>query len=142
MALPNKIGLDDIKPVNSKKSSLSQSLKDEPEAARMKIGQVLCKEGHITSSQLDEALDFQKKNKGRLGSILLRLGYIEEETIVNVLSRIYSYPPIIISKLNPEPDPEAVKAIPYEMAKKHMAFPFRINEKGLEITMTEPVAFW
>ena len=61
----------------------------------MKIGQLLCKEGQITSSQLDEALKYQQKHNGRLGSILLKLGYIEEKTILNILSRIHNYPKIL-----------------------------------------------
>ncbi|MFC1820788.1 ATPase, T2SS/T4P/T4SS family, partial [Thermodesulfobacteriota bacterium] len=42
----------------------------------------------------------------------------------------------IISDMSPEP--EAIKILSYEMAKKYMAFPLRKREKTLEITMAEP----
>jgi len=122
--------------VSSKKSSLRATVKDQSGAGKTRIGEILCKEGHITSTQLQEALSYQKKNNGRLGSILLKLGYIEEETIVNVLSRIHNYPAAVLTKINPSP--EALKALPYEMAKKHMAFPIALNGNNLEITMAEP----
>ena len=125
-----------LKTVPSKKSSLLATVKDQSGAGKTRIGEILCKEGHITSSQLQEALSHQKKSGSRLGSILLRLGYIEEQTVVSVLSRILNFPSEIISKTRPSP--EAIKAMSYETAKKYMAFPLRIKEKTLEVSMTEP----
>lgn len=102
----------------------------------MKIGQLLCKEGQITSSQLDEALKYQQTHNGRLGSILLKLGYIEEKTILNILSRIHNYPGIAISEITP--DPEGLKLLPYDVAKEYMAFPLKVKEDSLQVTMAEP----
>ncbi len=120
----------------SKKSSLKATIRDQSGAGKVKIGELLSKEGYITKFQLDEALKYQKKNDGRLGSILLKLGYVDEETIVNVLSRIYNYPAVTISKITP--DPKAIELIPYETAKKYMAFPIRLDGDDLVITMSEP----
>ena len=64
---------------------------------------MLSREGYITSTQLDEALKYQEKNSGRLGSILVRLGYIDEEAIVKVLSRLNNYPIALLPKLKPDP---------------------------------------
>jgi len=125
-----------LKSIPSKKSSLKATVKDQSGAGKTRIGEILCKEGHITSGQLQEALGIQKKNGGRLGAVLLKLNYIEEETIVNVLSRIHNYPAAAIRKMTPEP--EAIKAVPYEQAKKYMAFPLAIKEKTLDIAMAEP----
>ena len=120
----------------SKRSSLKSTIRDQSGAGKTKIGELLSKEGYITKFQLDEALKFQKKNEGRLGSVLLRLGYVDENTIVNVLSRIYNYPSVIISKITP--DPKAIEQLPYETAKKYMAFPIRLDGDELAITMAEP----
>ena len=125
-----------LRPASSKKSSLKATIKDQSGAGKTRIGELLCKEGYITGSQLQEALAHQKKHKGRLGSILLRLGYIEEETIVNVLSRIHNYQAAIISKMSP--DPEALKILTYDEAKKYMAFPLKIKGDTLEVCMAEP----
>ncbi len=125
-----------LRPASSKKSSLKATIKDQSGAGKTRIGELLCKEGYITSSQLQEALTHQKKHKGRLGSILLRFGYIEEETIVNVLSRIHNYQAAIISNMSP--DPEALKILTYDEAKKYMAFPLKVKGDTFEVSMVEP----
>ena len=120
----------------SRKSSLKSTIMDQSGAGKVKIGEILCKEGYITGTQLEDALNYQKKNKGRLGNILIKLGYIEDDTIVSVLSRIHNYPAILLSKITP--DPEALKLVPYEMAKKYLAFPIRFKGEDLVVTMAEP----
>jgi len=124
------------KSVPSRKSSLKSTIMDQSGAGKVKIGEILCKEGYITGTQLEDALNYQKKNKGRLGNILIKLGYIEDDTIVNVLSRIHNYPAVLLSKITP--DPEVLKLVPYEMAKKYLAFPLRFKGEDLVITMVEP----
>ncbi|MEA1949524.1 MAG: type IV-A pilus assembly ATPase PilB [Thermodesulfobacteriota bacterium] len=124
------------KSVSSRKSSLKSTIMDQSGAGKAKIGEILCKEGYITGTQLEDALNYQKKNKGRLGNVLIKLGYIEDETIVNVLSRIHNYPAVLLSKITP--DPEVFKLVPYEMAKKYLAFPLRFKGEDLVITMAEP----
>ncbi|MBC2696410.1 MAG: type IV-A pilus assembly ATPase PilB [Desulfobacteraceae bacterium] len=105
-------------------------------AGKTRIGELLSKEGYITSAQLKNALNYQKTNSLRLGSILIKLGYIDEESILNVLSRIYNYPAVIISEKHPDPD--ALKIISYEVAKKYMVFPLKFEGKNLVVTMSEP----
>ena len=125
-----------LRPISSKRSSLRATVKDRSGAGKIRIGELLCREGHITRSQLEEALADQKRHKGRLGSVLLKLGYIEEETIVNILSRLHNYPAVIISRA--VVDAKALKILPYDVAKEYMAFPLRIKGKILEASMAEP----
>ena len=120
----------------SKSSSLKATIRDQSGAGKKRIGEMLSKEGYMTSTQLDEALKYQDKNGGRLGSILVKLGYIDEETIVNVLNRINNYPIALLSKI--KPDPKALEILPYDIAKKYMAFPIKQKGETLEITMSEP----
>jgi type IV pilus assembly protein PilB len=125
-----------LKSAPLRKSSLKSTIMDQSGAGKTKIGEILCKEGYITGTQLEDALNYQKKNKGRLGNILIKLGYIEDETIVNVLSRIHNYPAVLLSKITP--DPEVLRIVPYEMVKKYLAFPLRFRGEELVITMAEP----
>jgi len=122
--------------VSSQKTSLKATIRDQSGAGKAKLGELLSKEGYITSAQLNHALNYQKTNPLRLGSILIKLGYIDEETIVNVLSRIYNYSAVVISKSSPEP--EALKIISYEVAKKYMVFPLKFEGENLVVTMSEP----
>ncbi|MBF0120263.1 MAG: type IV-A pilus assembly ATPase PilB [Desulfobacterales bacterium] len=119
-----------------KSSSLNATIRDQSGAGKTRIGEILSKEGYITSNQLQEALDYQKKHEGRLGSILIRLGYIEQTTIVNVLSRVQGYPAVTISQA--AIDPKAISIMPYETAKKYMAFPLKFKGDDLVVCMAEP----
>ncbi|HET97613.1 MAG TPA: type IV-A pilus assembly ATPase PilB [Desulfurivibrio alkaliphilus] len=118
------------------KSTLRASVKDQSGAGKVKIGELLRKEGQISSNQLDEALGIQKKSGGRLSSILLKLGYIEENTVLNFLSRLHNYQPVVISREPPKAD--ALAKVPFEVAARYLAFPLRIIGKNLLVAMAEP----
>ena len=127
------------KPVGTaKKSSLSGTVKDQSGAGIDRLGNLLRKEGYITANQLHHAKQIQKKSKMRLGRILVKLGHIDEGTILNVLSRLHGFPAVTISRETPSAD--AMKILPYEIAKKYMAFPLRIasSTNTLKLTMAEP----
>ena len=87
-----------------KKSSLKSTIEDQSGAGKTKIGEILSKEGQITSLQLDEALQIHRKTNERLSSILLTKGYIDPDTIVNVLGRLYNYNVIRFSDIKPDPE--------------------------------------
>jgi len=118
------------------KSNLRATVKDQSGAGKVKIGELLRKAGQISSNQLDEALAIQRKKGGRLSSILLRLGHIEETTILNFLSRLHNYQPVFISREPPKS--EVLDILPFELAKKYMAFPLRQIGKSLQVAMAEP----
>jgi len=127
---PNKSGA-------SRDSSLTSTLKRaESDEGSQKLGQILLKEGLITQHQLDEALKIQKKVNARLGRILTKLGYVENKTIAECLARQYNFSVINISELNiPE---RVIKQIPYEVAKKHLAFPIEYKDNTLVVAMVDP----
>ncbi len=117
-------------------SSLKSTIKDQSGAGKIRIGEILSKEGQITNVQFQNAQAQQKKSGQRLSSILLTMGFIDPDTIVNVLSRLYSYEVIRVSEM--EPDPKIIKLIPFETAKKYMVFPLKMQGDDLVVTMTEP----
>ena len=58
---------------------------------------------------------------GRLGSILINLGYVDDDDITSVLSRQYGVPSINLAYF--EIDPSVIKLIPMETAQKYMVVP-------------------
>lgn len=50
------------------------------------IGELLLQRGLITRQDLDKALSFQSQYKSRLGSVLVRLGALSEDSLLPVLS--------------------------------------------------------
>ena len=60
-----------------------------------RLGDLLLKAKIITSEQLAQALKAQKENGGaRLGSILVKLGFVSDEEVTTFLSRQYGVPAI------------------------------------------------
>ena len=123
--------------VTKKKGSLSGTIKDtSPEEYMFLVGEYLSKAGQITAKNLDEATDHVKKNGGFVGTYLLRNGYIDDNTIPQLLARQYNYSTINIAER--EIEPKVINLLPYEIAKKYFAFPVQLKSGALQVTMTEP----
>ncbi len=101
-----------------------------------KLGEVLIKEGLITPQQLKEALDYQRAHGGRLGSILVSLGMVQDEAITAVLSRQYGVPAVNLDLF--DVDPNAVRLLPEETARKYMVLPLARNGSTMTLAMVDP----
>ncbi len=119
-----------------KKSGLRGTVKDQSGAGKYKIGELLSKAGYITPTQLEIAKQEQRKSGRRLGTILIQSEYIDKDTISTFLNRQHNITSVSIS--NEPPGKDAMKFLPYETAKKFMAFPLRVAGNTLQITMAEP----
>jgi type IV pilus assembly protein PilB len=120
-----------------KRSTLKRrTVKDQSGAGKLKIGELLQKAGYITASQFNEAKSVNKKTGQRLGKILLESGAIERDTIANFLSRMHNY--TVVSIEEEPPGKDALELVPYDTAKRFLAFPLRIAGNTLQITMAEP----
>jgi type IV pilus assembly protein PilB len=103
-----------------------------------RLGDLLVKEKIITPEQLDRALKAQREGGGqiRLGSTLVRLGYVSDEEVTNFLSRQYGVPAINLQYF--EIDPSVVKLIPEETAKRYQILPLSRVGASLTIAMMDP----
>jgi type IV pilus assembly protein PilB len=101
-----------------------------------RLGDLLVKEKVITTDQLEQALKVQKESGTRLGSILVKLGYLSDEDVTNFLSRQYGVPAINLTYF--EIDPAVVKLIPYETAKRYQILPLSRVGASLTIAMVDP----
>ena len=101
-----------------------------------RLGDLLVKEKVITSEQLDQAVKVQKESGARLGSVLVRLGFLSDEDVTNFLSRQYGVPAINLSFF--EIDPQVVKLIPHETAKRYQILPLSRVGASLTIAMVDP----
>jgi type IV pilus assembly protein PilB len=102
----------------------------------VRIGELLLKEKRITPEQLQEVLAFQKANGGKLGLILVKLGFAKDEEITALLSKQYGVPSINLHQF--EIDPAVIKLIPPETAQKYQIIPLSRAGATLTIAMTDP----
>jgi type IV pilus assembly protein PilB len=101
-----------------------------------RLGDLLVREKVITNEQLDQALKAQKDGGGRLGSVLVKLGFLSDEDVTNFLSRQYGVPAINLAYF--EIDSTVVKLIPYETAKRYQILPLSRVGSSLTIAMVDP----
>src|ERR1035437_1151905 len=101
-----------------------------------RLGEILIKESLITSDQLRQALDHQKANGGRLGTCLMKLGFISDDEITGVLSRQYGVPSINLKYY--EVDAAVIKLIPQDTAVRYQIVPLSRVGSTLTIAMTDP----
>ena len=87
----------------------------------IKLGELLVEENLITPQQLQEALQYQKQNGGKLGYNLVKLGFVKDEEISQLLSRQYGVPSINLARF--EIDPSVIKLVPAETAQKYQVIP-------------------
>jgi type IV pilus assembly protein PilB len=102
----------------------------------VRIGELLLKEKRITPDQLQEALNYQKANGGKLGYNLVKMGFVKDEELTALLSKQYGVPSINLSQF--EIDPAVIKLIPAETAQKYQIVPLSRSGATLTIAMTDP----
>jgi type IV pilus assembly protein PilB len=101
-----------------------------------RLGEMLIKESLITADQLRQAVDHQKKQGGRLGTALIKLGFVKDDDITSVLSRQYGVPSINLKYY--DVDAAVIKLIPQDTAIRYQIVPLSRVGSTLTIAMTDP----
>ena len=102
----------------------------------VRIGELLLKEKRITPEQLQEALNYQRQNGGKLGANLVKLDFVKDDEITALLSKQYGVPSIALNQF--EIDPAVIKLVPAETARKYQIVPLSRSGATLTIAMTDP----
>ena len=102
----------------------------------VKLGQLLVASHMISEDQLKEAINLQRREGGRLGTNLVKLGYINEEKLVTFLSRQYGVPAINLSDY--KIDQSVLKLVPVDIAKKYFLMPVVRVGATLTIALADP----
>lgn len=108
--------------------------------AKKKLGDMLVEAGLIDEIQLRAALAHQKQWGGRLGAILISMGFITEERLLKFLSSHFQLPAVDFKKVRIQED--VLKLISVDVAKKHHVLPIAIWQEGgkkyLLVAMSDP----
>ncbi len=103
-----------------------------------RLGELLVRSNLITKEQLSKALEEQKNSGGqlRLGTVLIRDGYIKESELTAFLSKQYSVPSINLADF--DIDPAVVKLLPADVVQKYQAIPVNRAGSTLILAMSDP----
>jgi len=102
----------------------------------LRLGDLLVSKGLLTPKQLESALQEQKISGQKLGTSLVKLGYITEKNLVSFLSRHYGVPAIDLSEV--QIDSEAIKMIPPDVVFKYQVIPIKRVGSTLRVGMSDP----
>jgi type IV pilus assembly protein PilB len=102
-----------------------------------RIADVLIEDGLLLPSQLEEAMEVQKKQGGRLLKLLTDRQYVTEQDMVISMGRCLDTPPINLSKVRVPED--VLDLVPKEMARAYKLAPVcRLGNK-LFVAMADPL---
>lgn len=102
-----------------------------------RLGDLLILSNKISESQLGEALLLQKKEGSkRLGEILVDLGFVKEEDILEVLETQLKIPSIDL--VNYRINPNIISMIPENLARRYSLIPIDKKNNKLIVAMSDP----
>jgi len=102
-----------------------------------RLGEILIDDGVISKDQLHIALTEQKKDYKLLGKILVDMGFATESIMRRALGEVLEQDIVDLSRV--VPDPDAIKMINSDTARKHKVIPLSYdpNKQTLTIAMSD-----
>jgi len=105
-----------------------------------RLGEMLLEAGLIDQFQLESALSMQRNLGGRIGSALVKLGYLPEETIMEFLETQVKYSRVSLKEL--DVPTQLMSLLPVERMLELLVIPIELrksgSEKSLRMAMTDP----
>jgi general secretion pathway protein E/type IV pilus assembly protein PilB len=104
---------------------------------KLRLGELLVQQGLITTDQLAIALAEQRHNNMPLGRLLVRLGFVTEIAIRDIMARTIGQESIDLSQV--VADSEALRLVPQEFARRNRILPiaFHPRDQVLTVATTE-----
>lgn len=106
-------------------------------AEKKKLGGILKDSGLIDDFQLQAALSHQRNWGGKLGSVVIELGFVREADLARVLSETLRLP--YSDLFEPEIPEAALKLIKPEIARNYLVMPVKKEGNALTLAMSDPL---
>ncbi len=104
---------------------------------RLKLGERLVRDGHISLHQLRTALQEQERTHEPLGAALVRMGFLPAETLATVRAADLGIAFVQLAAVTP--DPELLAAITPDFARRYACFPIRREKHEVVVALARPV---
>ncbi|MEA3186898.1 MAG: type pilus assembly protein PilB [Chthoniobacter sp.] len=102
-----------------------------------RIADVLMEDGLLLPAQLEEAMEVQKRQGGRLLKLLTERNYVTEQDMVISMGRCLDTPPVNLAKIRVPEDVLAL--VPKEMARAYKLAPICKLGNKLFVAMADPL---
>jgi type IV pilus assembly protein PilB len=104
---------------------------------RRKLGELLIADGQLTKEQLDQVLAYQHRHGGRVGVILLKLGFVTEDAMIKMLGTQMG-----IAHVEPASmiiEQATITLVPEQMARRYQVLPVARQGRVLTLAMVDPL---
>lgn len=102
-----------------------------------RLGELLIEKGLVSADGLRSALEACRRNGGRLGTWLVRLGLVSETAVLQVLAEQSGYPGATALDLATAPA-EIRRLLPAPYARRHLLVAFDRQGRNLSVAMANP----
>jgi general secretion pathway protein E len=99
--------------------------------------EILLEKGVVHPEQVNEALELQKIRKKRVGELLLDLGYVEEEHVLEALSEQFGIP--FEMNLDGQIDAALTTKVPINFIRQYNMVPYRKNGTAYYVAVNDPM---
>jgi len=106
-------------------------------AAGTKIGEILLQHGLINIEQLNRALTMHRRSGARLGVCLVRLGYVDEDTLARALGGQLGIPVAAPAALDDVPQ-HVIERVPRQVARAHNLVPIAVEGREVHVCLADP----
>jgi hypothetical protein len=115
--------------------------RSKPGGKRLRLGDLLVNERHIEPDDLRDALSFQQRFGGKLGSNLVDLGLITEEALAKFLGVQLNAPCCLSEReINAIP-PDVIVQVSRDLAQRYKVLPMAVEKQRLRLIMEDPTDF-
>src|ERR1043165_8656273 len=101
----------------------------------MRLGELLLAEKLISKDALDEALEEQVLQGGRLGTNLMEMGFLQEKDLARCLGKLHN---CAFASGEMTPDPRAMALIDSKFADSKDVLPMRLDATRISVAVIDP----
>jgi type IV-A pilus assembly ATPase PilB len=104
-----------------------------------KMGPLLLQAGLLTEKELVQTQELARRRRVSLLDVLLEEKRVSEENLADTLAQWLKLPRVRLASVTIEP--EALKLVNQEIARKHVCLPVKVEGKALVLAMANPADF-
>ncbi len=101
-----------------------------------RLADLLIRRGATTAERLAIAVAEHRRRGGRFCAVLLQLGVVSDNALAACFNEEYRIPLIDVTTV--DPTPEALRLVPYELARRHEILPIGATPSTLTLATSDP----